>query len=287
MRLDTSSMSSCLTPDKNNQWTLFIYVSYPTVSTTEPELSPQHSYLQNHRFSRSAVELSFGDCSSFDVESTSVAAAPSSSLLPNEAASSSLVTSSSALAVALPSTSCAPSAANSVSDTSSCCGHGQSTSNRKPSPIRAYLTPPLMRKRNRQAASVSLVGGGSEDVLSTSLPNRAKPPGFFSLLKVLLNFSLVIPSINRAFPICYSTFRQSKFDRSSRISKNPVSGTCSGPGSLTQVSGSPQKSIRKHQQKQHNVGADLTDDVSRSLASIAATINAADHQHQSAAITAQ
>ena len=156
----------------------FVHVS------ADPELSPSHHYLSqtNRLFSHSAADLSLNN---FEVAVKSSSSERASSKEEQTPACSSLLSASTntiLAAVALPSTTaCGAAAPDSASDSSSCCG-GQSGASRKPSPIRAYLTPPLMRKRNKQTRAQH---NEDQDVLSTSLPNRTpKSPSFFSILKV-------------------------------------------------------------------------------------------------------
>ncbi len=54
---------------------------------------------------------------------------------------------------------------------------------------------------------------------------------------------------------------QSKFDRSSRVSKNPVTGTCSGPASIAQASSLPSSNNKNSQQQQQHDLSDSTADL--------------------------
>lgn len=83
-------------------------------------------------------------------------------------------------------------------------GH-QSTISRKPSPIRAFLTPPLMRKR-KPSTKHDDDHGSSSRISTAGLHNsRGKPCGFFSILKVLHIFVRVKKILQSSIRRCVIT----------------------------------------------------------------------------------
>ena len=116
---------------------------------------------------------------------------------------------------------------------------------RKPSPIRAFLTPPLLRKRKQQPISSTTKLLSHEEhghstttgrlfgssVLPNSSSHRGKSFGFLSLLKVNLSF----PSSFRVPPPWHRNCSfQAKFvDRSGRLKQQPVVQSTSSVSTVT------------------------------------------------------